>query len=247
RAQMITAGRRFGLDDDRLDEYLTRSYKLAHLLNEVELAAEPVLPKTHGMTPLSKMALMPSSLAYSHYNERMLYELDVIKKMGYEDYFLILHDIIEFAKSRGIRVGPGRGSGAGSLILYLLGVTAIDPIKYGLQFERFLNPEREGMPDVDVDIDSERREEVLEYAASKYGAVPIATFSRYSHKSLVRDLGKMFRLPPDVIDALADSDDKSEVFAKVVDDDPEFGHAYEALIGQIRHKGKHAGGIIITD
>src|SRR5690606_26112858 len=114
-------------------------------------------------------------------------------------------------------------------------------------FERFLNPEREGMPDVDVDIDSERREEVLEYAASKYGAVPIATFSRYSHKSLVRDLGKMFRLPPDVIDALADSDDKSEVFAKVVDDDPEFGHAYEALIGQIRHKGKHAGGIIITD
>ena len=106
--------------------------------------------------------------------ERLQFELDTIRRMGYSGYFLIVWDFIRFAKSKGIYVGPGRGSAAGSIVAYCLGITEIDPIKYKLLFERFLNPERVSMPDIDIDFCYERRGEVIEYVVEKYGADHVA-------------------------------------------------------------------------
>lgn len=250
REEMLRAATRFGLSKEDANEYLDRAHNIGRIVRPVELRAEPHLPTTEGETSLQKRVLSgprASLLADEEYLKRVRHEAKIVHDMGYEDYFIILDNILQNARNKGVKIGPGRGSGAGSLILYLLGITDVDPIKYGLQFERFLNPERRGMPDVDVDIDSERRDEVLAYAADKYGAVPIATYSRYSHKSLVRDLGKMFKFDQKLIDLIADGDDMSESFMDAVRIEPNFATAYEVLLGQIRHKGKHAGGVIITD
>lgn len=125
--------------------------------------------------------------------EREEYELSVIKTMGYVDYFLIVWDYINWAKSQGIPVGPGRGSGAGSIVAYAIGITDIDPIKYSLIFERFLNPERISMPDFDVDFCYERRQEVIDYVARKYGhdhVSQIITFGTMSARMVIRDVGR---------------------------------------------------------
>ena len=116
---------------------------------------------------------------YDKVKERLDYEISVIDKMGYIDYFLIVADFINYAKSQGIPVGPGRGSGAGSLAAYLIGITDIDPIKFGLIFERFLNPERVSMPDFDVDFCYERRQEVIDYVSNKYGKDHVAQIITY--------------------------------------------------------------------
>ena len=119
----------------------------------------------------------------------MLYELDVIKKMGFADYFLIVYDYVKYAKKNGILVGPGRGSAAGSLVSYCLGITDVDPIKYDLLFERFLNPERVTMPDIDIDFDSEKRSLVTDYVMNKYGekkAIGIITFNTLGAKQVIR-------------------------------------------------------------
>ena len=125
--------------------------------------------------------------------QRKDYELSVINKMGYVDYFLIVWDYINYAKSNGIPVGPGRGSGAGSIVAYAIGITDIDPIKYGLIFERFLNPERISMPDFDVDFCYERRQEVIDYVGRKYGhdhVSQIITFGTMSARMVIRDVGR---------------------------------------------------------
>lgn len=125
--------------------------------------------------------------------DRAEYELSVIKKMGYVDYFLIVWDYINWAKSQGIPVGPGRGSGAGSIVAYAIGITDIDPIKYNLIFERFLNPERVSMPDFDVDFCYERRQEVIDYVSRKYGedhVSQIITFGTMSARMVIRDVGR---------------------------------------------------------
>ena len=127
------------------------------------------------------------------YFDRLNYELDVINKMGYVDYFLIVHDFIRYAKSKGIPVGPGRGSGAGSIAAYCIGITGIDPMKYNLLFERFLNPERVSMPDFDVDFCYERRGEVIDYVIEKYGAdhvAQIVTFGTLAARAAIRDVGR---------------------------------------------------------
>ena len=124
----------------------------------------------------------------------MEYEISVIKKMGYVDYFLIVWDFINWAKSNGIPVGPGRGSGAGSIVAYAIGITDIDPIKYSLLFERFLNPERISMPDFDVDFCYERRQEVIDYVARKYGrdhVSQIITFGTMAARMVIRDVGRV--------------------------------------------------------
>ena len=126
--------------------------------------------------------------------KRLEYELSVIENMGYVDYFLIVWDFIHYAKSQGIMVGPGRGSGAGSIVAYSLGITMLDPLKYQLLFERFLNPERVTMPDIDVDFCYERRQEVIDYVARKYGAdhvSQIITFGTMAAKGVVRDVGQI--------------------------------------------------------
>ena len=138
--------------------------------------------------------------------KRLDYELDVIHTMGYVDYFLIVWDFIHFAKSHGISVGPGRGSAAGSIVAYCLEITDIDPIRYNLLFERFLNPERVSMPDIDVDFCFERRQEVIDYVVEKYGkdqVVQIVTFGTFAARGVVRDVGRVLDLPYAKCDSIA--------------------------------------------
>ena len=138
--------------------------------------------------------------------DRAKYELGVIKKMGYVDYYLIVWDFIHYAKSTGIPVGPGRGSGAGSILAYSIGITDIDPIKYGLIFERFLNPERVSMPDFDVDFCYERRQEVIDYVSRKYGhdhVSQIITFGTMSARMVIRDVSRVLDIPYAQADSLA--------------------------------------------
>jgi len=138
--------------------------------------------------------------------ERLAYELKIIKKMGFISYFLIVWDFIHYAKQRGIPVGPGRGSAAGSLVSYLIGITDLDPLKYGLLFERFLNPERSGMPDIDIDFCFERRPEVIEYVTNKYGkdnVAQIITFGTMQARAAIRDVGRVMSVPYADVDKLA--------------------------------------------
>ena len=140
------------------------------------------------------------------YIQRLQYELDVIHHMGFDDYFLIVWDYVKFAKINKIQVGPGRGSAAGSLVAYVLGITNVDPIKYNLLFERFLNPERVSMPDIDIDFQDDRRDEVIDYVIKKYGqahAAQIVTFNTYGPRVAIKDMGKVMGIPLARLDILA--------------------------------------------
>lgn len=195
---------------------------------------------------------------------RMETELEVIRNMGYVDYFLIVWDYIHFAKSNGIAVGPGRGSAAGSLVSYCLGITDIDPERYQLIFERFLNPERVSMPDIDVDFAYERRQEVIDYVGKKYGkerVVQIITFGTLAAKGVVRDVGRVLDLPYARCDAIAKlipnelnmTLDKALLMSgelkRIYDTDPEIHRLLELskrLEGLPRHASMHAAGVIIS-
>ncbi|MBP3665216.1 MAG: DNA polymerase III subunit alpha, partial [Tyzzerella sp.] len=138
--------------------------------------------------------------------ERLNYELNVIRNMGYVDYFLIVWDFINYARTNGIMVGPGRGSAAGSIVSYCLGITNIDPIRYQLLFERFLNPERVSMPDIDIDFCFERRQEVIDYVVRKYGAdrvAQIVTFGTLAARGVIRDVGRVMDLPYAFVDSIS--------------------------------------------
>ena len=138
--------------------------------------------------------------------EKLDYELGVIQKMGYVDYFLIVWDFINWAREHDIPVGPGRGSAAGSIVSYCLHITNIDPIRYSLLFERFLNPERVSMPDIDIDFCYERRQEVIDYVSEKYGhdkVVQIVTFGTMAAKGVIRDVGRALDLPYNYVDGIA--------------------------------------------
>ena len=196
--------------------------------------------------------------------QRCEYELGVIQKMGYTDYFLIVWDYINYAKSVGIPVGPGRGSGAGSIVAYAIGITDIDPLRYNLLFERFLNPERISMPDFDVDFSDERRQEVIDYVARKYGqdhVSQIITFGTMSAKSVIRDVGRVLDVPYNEVDRLA----KMIPFEihitidKALEENQELKAQYETdettkqiidiargLEGMPRNASTHACGVIIT-
>lgn len=171
-------------------------------------------------------------------------EWEVIERM-YGDYFFIISDLVDNAKAQSVAVGPGRGSAAGSYLLYLLGVTKVDPIEYGLLFERFLNSARNDFPDVDVDFDMEGRGKVFSFASSKWGAIPIATSLRYSHASLVHDICRQLKTPK-LVEIRAAEDPDSMEFHLLMQSDL-FSRTYGLCIGQIRHKGKHASGVVITD
>ncbi len=139
-------------------------------------------------------------------NERLEYELDVIKKTGFAAYFIIVWDFVNYAKENGIKVGPGRGSAAGSIVSYALGITSIDPLEHGLLFERFLNPERISMPDIDIDFCYERRNEVIDYVAKKYGQDKVAqiiTFGTMAARAATRDAGRVFDIPYGIVDKIA--------------------------------------------
>ena len=195
--------------------------------------------------------------------ERLDYELSVIKTMGYVDYFLIVWDFINYAKSNQIMVGPGRGSAAGSIVSYTLKITDIDPIKYNLLFERFLNPERVSMPDIDIDFCFERRQEVIDYVSRKYGkekVVQIVTFGTLAAKGVIRDVGRVMDLPYNYVDSLAKMipQELNITIDKALQMNPELRGLYESdpkvkelidmskrLEGLPRHTSMHAAGVVI--
>ena len=195
--------------------------------------------------------------------ERLSYELGVIHNMGYVDYFLIVWDFIHFARSHDIMVGPGRGSAAGSIVSYCLEITNIDPVRYDLLFERFLNPERVSMPDIDIDFCFERRQEVIDYVVEKYGkeqVVQIVTFGTLAAKGVVRDVGRVLDLPYARCDAIAKMipGDLGMTLDKALKQSPDLREAYQSddevrylidmakrLEGLPRHTSMHAAGVVI--
>lgn len=196
---------------------------------------------------------------------RMENELKVIKKMGFTSYFLIVWDFIHYAKQSNIPVGPGRGSAAGSLVSFLLEITDIDPLKYGLIFERFLNPERLGLPDIDIDFCYERRPEVINYVAKKYGKENVAqiiTFGTMQARAVIRDVGRVMAVPYIEVDRLAKMipPDPNITLAEALRTEPELNKLYKndpkvtgiieialSLEGLTRHASTHAAGVVISD
>lgn len=195
--------------------------------------------------------------------ERLEHELSVIEKMGFPGYFLIVWDFVEYARSRGIPVGPGRGSGASSLVAYVLGITDVDPLKHGLLFERFLNPERVDMPDFDIDFCYERRGEVIEYVHRKYGADCVAqviTFSTMAARAAVRDVGRVMGLSYGEVDRVAKLIPWGRDLTSAISEVPALRELYEtreqvrllldtarAVEGMPRNPSVHAAGVVITE
>ena len=200
----------------------------------------------------------------SELRERLEYELSTIKNMGYVDYFLIVWDFIKYARDNDIMVGPGRGSAAGSLVAYTLGITQLDPIRYDLLFERFLNPERVSMPDIDVDFCFERRQEVIDYVRRKYGddcVVQIVTFGTLAARGVIRDVGRVLDMPYAQVDTIAKMipQELNITISKALEMNPELRKAYQEqedihklidmakrLEGLPRHTSMHAAGVVIS-
>jgi len=199
------------------------------------------------------------------YSKRLDYELGVIHKMGYNGYFLIVWDFIHYAKEHGIPVGPGRGSAAGSLVAYALGITDVDPIHHGLIFERFLNPERVSMPDIDIDFCYERRDEVIEYVKRRYGTDNVAqiiTFGTMAAKAVVRDVGRVMNfsfqdtdkiaklIPTELNITLSSAIQKEPKLKELMETDSRVMQLMEtckSLEGLSRHASTHAAGVVISD
>jgi len=198
------------------------------------------------------------------YRDRLEREIEIIKSMGFPGYFLVVWDFIKYAKDHGIPVGPGRGSAAGSLVAYSMGITDVDPLEYDLLFERFLNPERIDMPDIDIDFCMNRRGEVIEYVREKYGEDKVAqiiTFGTMAAKSVVRDVGRVLGLPYGLVDKVAKTipagpevtlpvaAKESPALADAIKNDSEVARVVEIgskLEGLSRHAGMHAAGVVIT-
>lgn len=196
--------------------------------------------------------------------ERLQYELNTINTMGYTDYYLIVYDFVRYAKSKGIPVGPGRGSGAGSIAAYCTGITDVDPIKYDLIFERFLNPERISMPDFDIDFCYERRQEVIDYVTKRYGidhVAQIVTFGTLSTRAAIRDVGRVMGMPYASVDAVAklvprdfhitidESIEKSGELRELIKENAEVHELIETakqIEGMPRNASTHAAGVVIT-
>ncbi|MDP3041789.1 MAG: DNA polymerase III subunit alpha [Candidatus Omnitrophota bacterium] len=197
--------------------------------------------------------------------KRLDHELKIIRHMGFISYFLIVWDFIAYAKSQSIPVGPGRGSAAGSLVSYLLGITDLNPLKYGLLFERFLNPERMGLPDIDIDFCYERRQEVIDYVTNKYGQENVAqiiTFGTMQARAVIRDVGRVMAIPYAEVDRIAKliPAELEMTLKKALESEPELNNLYKnnpqitklisialSLEGLNRHASVHAAGVIIAD
>lgn len=241
---------------------------------EIPLGREifPSFPVPQGMTAIQYLTRLCQEGLERRYaqvtpeiKQRLEYELDVIHKMGYADYFLIVWDLVRFAHQAGILTGPGRGSAAGSLVAYVLNITNVDPIKYNLLFERFLNPERVSRPDIDIDFSDQRRDEVLHYVAQKYGhdrVAQIITFGTLGARACVRDVGRAMGLPVPLVDqvarlipagpgstlekALASSAQLQEMMEKN-DQVKRLINMAKELEGLARHTSIHAAGVVISE
>lgn len=270
------------LDDAVIDQGLANTVKIAEKVDQYELFRAPTAPEfplpagvtaeehlralaEEGLRGRFKDAEVPEG-----YDERLAYELGVIHDMGFDSYFLIVHDYIAFAKAQGIPTGMGRGSAAGSLVAYALGITGVDPIHHGLLFERFLNPERKSMPDIDSDFCQERRGEVIDYVIRKYGrdrVAQIGTVNTLSSKAVVKDVGRVLDIPIGETDAASKmipvTRGKPTKLAKMISDESpcaEFRDKYRgdaqfkrwidlaiALEGNMKTYGTHAAGVVIAD
>ena len=253
-------------------EAIENTLKIASLCNlELELG-KVQMPKIKieagfdSFSYLKKLAQEGLRKRYSQISpqirDRFNYELEVIRKTGFADYFLIVADIVNWAKKEGIVVGPGRGSAAGSLISYCLGITDVDPIKYSLLFERFLNPERVSMPDIDIDFDDRRRDEVIEYTKRKFGEDHVAriiTFGTMAARPAIRDVGRVLGVPYNFCDRLAKTIPQNLSIEEALKVSPEFHHYYltdrrafeivelaKKIEGVARHASVHACGVAIA-
>lgn len=233
----------------------------------------PAYPVPTGETPQEMLLrlcmegikrLYPNAAEEDEPYRRLHYELEVVHRMGYDDYFLIVWDFIHYAKQQGIMVGPGRGSGAGSIAAYALGITMLDPLKYQLLFERFLNPERVTMPDFDIDFCYERRQEVIDYVSEKYGhdhVSQIITFGTMGARGAVRDVGRVLGMSFQETDAVSKAIPNqlditlehaltlSPQLAAMVRDNPDIGRMFrmaQSLEGMPRNASTHAAGVLIT-
>ncbi len=257
-----------------LADAVTRTGDIAHRCNvafDFDTIHLPAYPIESGETPLALLRQICEEGFARRYpddppkaRERLEYEIDTISSMGYVDYFLIVWDFIKYAKENGIMVGPGRGSGAGSIVAYCMDITLLDPLKYNLLFERFLNPERITMPDIDVDFCFERRQEVIDYVARKYGqdhVSQIITFGTMAARGVIRDVGRVLGYSYQEVDAIAKMVpmELGITLDKALSLNPELARSYEndprvnrlistglLLEGMPRHAGTHAAGVLIT-
>jgi len=265
------------LDIEHIEEGLRSTLEIADKIESFKLASEPRLPVftvPQGQTAESYLNQLVHEGIKEKYQEitpevqtRARVELEVIEGMNFASYFLIVSDFIQYARKKGIPVGPGRGSAAGSLVAYALGITNIDPIKYNLLFERFLNPERKSMPDIDTDFCIERREEVIKYVGEKYGADRVAqiiTFNRMTSKAVIKDVARVLEFPFGESSKLAKMvpvvRGKPTPLDEMIADHPEFKKVYaisdearqvidvaRKLEGVNKSFGMHAAGVVISD
>lgn len=235
--------------------------QLPHFQNKLNIPSEEYLKKLCYMGLQKRMNFKEVPMVY---RKRLDYELHVIISMKYADYFLIVYDFIRFARSKGIYVGPGRGSAAGSLVAYCLGITHVDPIQYNLLFERFLNPDRVSMPDIDTDFPDNRRDEVIQYVRERYGDAHVAhiiTFNTLGAKQVLRDIGRVMRLNPRDIDMICKNVpnmpkvtlqyayEQNTKFKQMINATPANRHMYACALkleGLPRHASLHAAGIVFA-
>src|SRR6267154_2081343 len=260
-ALLCIAGGRLIAETDR--EQLTPDHRFKTRAEMAVLFAD--IPE--GLANRLRIHGLTQGTTEEDYQARLAFELDVITRMNYAGYFLIVADFIQHAKSEGIPVGPGRGSGAGSLVAYALTITDLDPIRFGLLFERFLNPERVSMPDFDIDFCQDRRGEVIDYVQQRYGRDQVAqiiTFGTLQARGVLRDVGRVLQMPYGQVDKLTKlvpqnpaapvtlaaaiaSEPKLQAFR---DEDPVVARAFDIaqrLEGLTRHASTHAAGIVIGD
>jgi DNA polymerase III subunit alpha len=256
-------------------EALENSIKIAEACNvmiELNQMNLPKYPATEGKSSgelLEELCYQGFQNRYTdpaeEHKKRLFYELDVIKKMKFEDYFLIVWDFMKFSRENGILTGPGRGSAAGSMVAYVLYITDVDPIKHNLLFERFLNPERISMPDIDIDFPDHRRDEVIEYVSNKYGKLHVAqivTFGTLAAKAVMRDVGRVFGLNTKELDSvsrlipsrpgtsLKSALEESEGLRNFVKESSLNKRLFEVatkLEGLPRHTSTHAAGVVLTE
>jgi len=232
---------------DTMYHYLDASFELPSYPNPQQVDNKTYL-KALATVGLQKRLANQGIKHDKPYQERLLMELDVIDTMGYNDYFLIVYDFVKYAKTHDILVGPGRGSAAGSLVAYSLGITEVDPIQYDLLFERFLNIERRSMPDIDLDFPDTKRDQVIEYVKEKYGknhVVTITTFGSFAEKSSIRDIARIMKLSQARTNAIIKGMEKN-VLDETDYEAQNLLKVAKKIEGLPRHTGTHAAGVIIS-
>lgn len=242
-------------DKKRLLDAMQNSFNLSQKIRPVTFDGKPQLPYiaqaddefTKAVWAGYANICLQRGGDYPELKQRLEYEVKIIVDKGFPTYFLLTQEMVRYAKDNGHKVGVGRGSAAGSAVAYVLGITGLNPLEYDLIFERFLNPDRAAMPDIDVDYSESGRKQVIDYVSNKYKGVPIGTQSYYGHRVLVNDLARFFKIPDDIKSQLLEDESlKVDAWLQVQRTYPDFLVIYQTLVNEsIRHQSKHAGGLLI--